>query len=145
MTELFTIIATAGAVANIIDVLSSAITAIHELRTRWRDSDIAFLGLVSQLSALKAALTKIKEWTDTNPAEQHHQLVMDLNGSISCCRMLICKVDTQLSELRQDTDETLDLASKVKFVIGNRGMDDLQKMIGHQVNALTLLLTACNR
>ncbi|SRR6266480_7454951 len=144
MAEAVAVIGTAGALANVIDVLSNTITTIRELRNEWKEADFTFLCLVSQLAALRAALAKIKEWMDVDIADSHHQLVMDLDTSMSCCRILISKLEGQISELRHTPDENLDFSSKMKIVFGSKSMDDLQKMIGRQTNALTLLLAACN-
>ena len=63
---------------------------------------------------------------------------------MACCRMLIGKIDAQLSELHQTADKTLHNAGKIRLMFGSRNMDDLQKMIEQQTNVLTLLLTTCN-
>ena len=144
MADPISIIGTFGAVANIIDVVGKTISTIRELRDEWKEADLTFLSLAAQLTALKAALTKIKEWTDNELSDAHHQLVMDLDVSMSCCRMLIGKINTLLSKLYQTADETLDFSSKVKLVFGSKNIDDVQKLIEQQTSALTLLLTACN-
>jgi hypothetical protein len=144
MADPISIIGTFGAVANIIDVVGKTISTIRELRDEWKEADLTFLSLAAQLTALKAALTKIKEWTDNELGESHHQLVMDLDVSMSCCRMLIGKINILLSKLHQTADETLDFSSKVKLVFGSKTIDDVQKLIEQQTSALTLLLTACN-
>jgi len=144
MAEAIAVIGTAGSVANVIDVLSNTIATIRELRNEWKEADLTFLCLVSQLAALRAALTKIKEWADVDIPDLHHQLVMDLDTSMSCCRILISKIEGRISELHQTPDEKLDFSSKMKIVFGSKGMDDLQKSIERQTNALTLLLVACN-
>ncbi|OCL02576.1 hypothetical protein AOQ84DRAFT_304478, partial [Glonium stellatum] len=95
----------------------------------WKEADITFLSLVAQLTALRAALTEIKEWTNTDPANLHYQLVMDLDVIISCCRMLISKIDTKLSKLHQTPDEKVDFSSKVKLVFGSKSMGNIQKLI----------------
>jgi hypothetical protein len=38
----------------------------------------------------------------------------------------------------------VDFSSKVKLVFGNKGVDDVQKMLEQQTAALALVLTACN-
>jgi hypothetical protein len=143
MADPISIIGTFGAAANIIEVLGKTISTIRELRDEWKEADLTYLSLAAQLTALKAALTKIKEWTDNELGDPHHQLVMDLDVSMSCLRMLIGKIDTLLSKLHQTADETLDLSSKVKLVFGNKNIDDVQKLIERQTSALTFLLTAC--
>lgn len=144
MAEVVAVIGAAGSVANVIDVLSNTITTIRELRNEWKEADLTFLCLVSQLTALRAALTKIKEWADVDIADSHHQLVMDLDTLVSCCRILISKMEGLISELHHTPDENLDFSSKMKFVFRSKSMDDLQKLIERQTNALSLLLAACN-
>ena len=144
MADPISIIGTFGAVANIIEVVSKTISTIREIRDEWNEADLTFLSLAAQLTALKAALTKIKEWTDNEFGDPHHQLVMDLDVSMSCCRMLIGKIDILLSELHQTANKTLDFSSKVKLVFGSKTIDDVQKLIEQQTSALTLLLTVCN-
>ncbi len=53
------------------------------------------------------------------------------------------KIDVLVSGL-QMTDETLDISSKVKLVIGSKTIDHVQKLIEQQTSALTLLLTTYN-
>jgi guanine nucleotide-binding protein G(i) subunit alpha len=87
-------------------------------------------------------LSKIQEWIDCDlgePGEPHHQLVMDLEIPMTCCRMLISRMDAEISELYQQSTETLDTASKVKLIFEGKTMDELQKMIERQTDALTLL------
>ena len=68
---------------------------------------------------------------------------MDLDVSISCCRLLVCKFDDFYSELDQSTNEPFDFAGKVKLVFGTKKLEDVQKMVERQIGVLTLLLTAC--
>jgi len=64
--------------------------------------------------------------------------------SLACCRILVDKMNAQVSELHRTADNALDLASKIKVVLGSKANEDLQKVIERQISALTLLLTACN-
>ena len=144
MSEAIAVIGTVGAVASIIDILGKTIGAISEVRDEWKEADFTFLCLISQLTALRAALTKIQEWVDTEIADPHHQLVMDLSTSTVSCRVLISKLYGRVSELHQSTNKTLDFSSKIKLIFGSKSMDELQKMIERQTNVLTLLLVACN-
>ena len=139
-----TAIGTAGAIANIIDVVSKIIKSLRDLCDRWKDADFTLLNLITQLTALRAALSKIQEWIDSDLADipQHHQLVMDLDLSITCCRMLINKMDAQVSEVNRTADDTLNIRSKIRVVFGAKASEDLQKPIERQIGALTLLLAA---
>jgi len=144
MADPISIIGTAGALATIIDVLVKTVTVFRELHDQWKEADFTFINLIAQLTALRAALDKIQEWLNTDVAEPHHQLVMDLEVSISCCRMLVTKLQSHASELRHKTDNTLNFASKMRLIKDNGTLDELQKIIERQTIALTLLLTACN-
>jgi hypothetical protein len=145
MADPITIVGTIAAVANIIDLVSKTINSIRDLRGRWKDADLAFLSLTSQLSALRAALVKIQEWSDNESlVDPDYQLIMDLDVSIACCRMLVGKFDEFFLKLNQTTDEPFDFVGKVKFVFGSRDLDDVQRMVERQVGVMTLLLTACN-
>lgn len=145
MADPITIIGTVGALANIIDLVSKTINSIRDARGRWKDADLAFLSLTSQLGALRTALVKIQEWSDNElSVGPDYQLIMDLDVAMACCRMLVGKFDEFFLKLDQTTDEPLDFAGKVKFVFGVRDLDDVQRMIERQVGVMTLLLTACN-
>lgn len=83
MAEALAIIGAAASVVSIIDVLSRSITTVRGLRDQWTDADLTVHNLLTQLTAFKAALTKIKEWTDSDVAETHHQLKIDLDDSVT--------------------------------------------------------------
>ncbi len=141
-----TILGTAGAVLSIIDVLSRTLKSLLDLHNSWKDADHTIVNLMSQLIALRAALKKISEWisSDLAHAPQHHQLVMDLEDSVACCRMLIQTMDDQLSKLDSTHNDRLDIGSKIRIMLEAKTSQDFQTFIGRQTSALTLLLTACN-
>ena len=101
---------------------------------------------MAQVTSLRAALNKICEWISSYLAgmPQHYQLVIDLEGSISCCRTLMQSVEEQMESLSRTQDNNLDLGSRVKIVFETKAGKDFQKFIQRQASALTLLLTACN-
>ena len=145
MADPLTILGTAGSVATIIGVLGKTISAVSELKSEWKDADIAVITFEMQLITLKAAFTKIKEWTDTNFEDPHHQLVMDLDRCMAHCRLLVDTIDTELASFQTSGDSQLDVASKFRLLFKTKGINNLQKMIKQLTSALTLLLTACNR
>ena len=141
-----TILGTTSAIAKIINVITGAINSLRELRYRWKDTDMTIFNLILQLTSLKAALNKISEWlsSDLEDTPQHHQLVIDLEDSVSCCRMLVKSMDDQISKLDWNNANALDLRSKSKVVFERKTYEDFQKYIDRQTSALNLLLTACN-
>lgn len=144
MADPFTIIGTAASVASIVEILVKTVSTLSELHGRWKLADFTFINLIAQLTALKAALNKLQEWMDADMEDPHHQLVMDLELSITCCRMLVSKLDFEVSQLGQNDDSGLDKKGKMKLVVKNGTLEELQKMVERQTNALTLLLTVCN-
>ena len=64
MADPLTVLGAVGSIVGIIDMVGKSIRGIQELRSEWNDADLIFLTLVTQLTALKAALRKIKEWMD---------------------------------------------------------------------------------
>ncbi|KAL8790150.1 MAG: hypothetical protein Q9195_006530 [Heterodermia aff. obscurata] len=144
--DAITILGTAGAVVNIIDLIGKSIKTLRDLRERWKDAEFITLNLITQLIALKAALSKISEWISSDLAyhPHHYQLVMDLGESIGCCKMLVKSMDDQLARLQCGPDDKLDLESRLRIVFEDKTSHDFQKYIKRQTNALTLLLVACN-
>jgi hypothetical protein len=61
MADPVSVIGTAGALVNVIQIVGQIIVAIRDLQSDWSDTDLTFLSLASQLSALRLALTKIEE------------------------------------------------------------------------------------
>ncbi|KAM7191373.1 GNA-3 g protein alpha subunit GNA-3 [Rhypophila sp. PSN 637] len=144
MADPISILGTAGAVANIIDVLGKIIITFAELRSQWQEADLAVLALESELAALNAALTRIKEWAESCSDDPHHQLTMDLDRCVVCCRLLIGRIDAELSQFQTTAENRLDVASKFRLLLKTKDFEHIQHMIGKQTAAMTLLLTACN-
>jgi hypothetical protein len=142
--EPFTLLATAGAVANIVAILGRSLVVVAELRSEWTDADLAILSFETQLATLRTALTKVMEWVENHYSEDpHHQLVMDLDRCVACCRLLISKVDGDIQPF-QNNPTPMDRRKKFKMLLKTKHFKTTQRMIEQQTNALTLLLTACN-
>lgn len=144
MAEALAIIGGLGAICNLIDAIGNVVSLVNSLISKWEDADLSLLSMASQLTALRAAITKIREWTEQGLDDAHHQLIMDLDVSIRCCQQLITKMESLFSELTVLIGKPLESRQKFKFVFGNAGLENIQKMIERQTSALTLLLTACN-
>ncbi|KAJ4288572.1 Guanine nucleotide-binding protein alpha-2 subunit [Kalmusia sp. IMI 367209] len=141
----FAIVGAIGAILGTIDVINKSISAVTGLRQEWKEADITFLSLTTQLTAIRGALDKIAKWVSTDFYEEsHHQLVMDLETSVCHCKMLVDKVHTFLAELVESSGTPLDIKSKIKLVFGNANIEVIEKLLERHISALTLLLTACN-
>lgn len=144
MAEALAVIGTVGAVCNIIDVISKTITLVSDIQSRWKTADLALLSLASQLTALRAALREIQTWLKNNSQSIHHQLTMDLDVSLSCCRLLVIELEAFFTRLDKSPDNPMTRSGRIRVAIGSQGADDIQGFIEHQTSSLTLLLTACN-
>ncbi|KAI4932446.1 hypothetical protein J4E85_002844 [Alternaria conjuncta] len=144
MAEVCAILGGVGSIFSIVNGISKVVGTISDLQTKWGEADLTLLSLASQLIALRAASTKIQEWIDQDLQDTHHQLVMDLDVSVSCCKLLMTEIESFFSDIAQLTEKPLDLRDKFKVVFGSYGPESVQKLIEHQTSSLTLLLTACN-
>ena len=144
MADPLTAIGALASVASIIDVLGKSINTIRNLRSQYDDADLNLVNFVAQLTALRAALTKIKGWSEHEFNDPYHQLVMDLDASVDCCALLVRTLDDRLSALRRKNTGGLKSTAKMKLAIGAYDIENMQKMIQRQAEALNLLLTACN-
>ncbi|KAF5723282.1 GNA-3 g alpha subunit GNA-3 [Fusarium mundagurra] len=144
MADLLSIIGTAGAIANIIDVLTKTITTVCDMRQAWKIADLSVFTFENQLNLLKFALFEIQKWTESRSDEQSHQLVMQVDSCVTCCRLLIGKIDTEVSQFQKNASGDLELGSKLSFLFKTKDMEQIQRMVDQQTHTLTLLLTACN-
>lgn len=144
MAEALAVLGRLGPIFSIVDGISKVIGIISNLRAKWDDADLTLLSLASQLTALRAASAKIQEWIDQDLQDAHHQLIMDLDVSVSCCRLLISRIESFFTDFAQLTEKPLDLRNKFKVVFGSAGPESVQRLLERQASALTLLLAACN-
>lgn len=144
MAEVIAVISTAGALANIIDVVRKSIASINNLRNSWKEAELALLCLETELEVLKTGFVKIQEWVDSDDADLHHLLVMDLDKSMTCCRLVMSRLEDELSKIQRHPDSNLSFSSKARSVFGKKGIEELEKLIQRQATALTFLLTVCN-
>jgi guanine nucleotide-binding protein G(i) subunit alpha len=145
MVDPIACIGAAASIAGIIDVLSRSIALVSRLTEQWNDSQLAFMSLQTQLQALRGALDQIKTWIDLSEASDiHHQLTMDLDSIIHCCKSLVSRLNSHLETLARDSSGQLRALGKLRLIIGGRNINEIQKMVEKQVGALNLLLAACN-
>jgi len=145
--EPFTAIGTASALTSLIGVLGKVIDTFSELRERWQDADLVLLTLEARLIAMRAALGEIERWTATLTEAPHHQLTMDLDRCLACCRVLIDRMDVELAKIVDPNDTCMNglgAISKLKLVFNTKRLQGVQSMLESQTNVLTLVLAACN-
>ncbi|KAL7762713.1 hypothetical protein ACKLNR_009248 [Fusarium oxysporum f. sp. zingiberi] len=144
MADPLSIIGTAGAVANIIDVLTKTITTVCDMRQAWKTADLTILAFENQLNLLKFSLCEIQKWAESKVDDQSHQLVMQVDSCVTCCRLLISKIDGEVSQLEKTEAGDLMMGSKISLLFKTKDMEQIQRMVDQQTHTLTLLLSACN-
>lgn len=137
-----TAVGAVGAILGIIDVITKTIATLRDLQSKVTDASFTVSSIVAQLTALRAALAKIREWVDSESVETHHQLIMDLGDAISCCGMLMDRLDAEVSTLRAAAGAQLNIKAKIKVALGGKSVNDLQNMIERLTSAVNLVLTA---
>ncbi|KAK5687329.1 Guanine nucleotide-binding protein alpha-2 subunit [Elasticomyces elasticus] len=143
-----TVVTTEGKVSNVIDMLNKTAVQVHAIQHERQNVNFTLLNLISQLTALKAALEMIGKWAEADAAEPHHQLQMDLDRCLTGCRVLVAKLD-QVTEHIQNCLLNRDLAPSVVETTISSALaeaEEIQKYVATQINAMNLLLTAfqCN-
>ncbi|KAH7248547.1 G-protein alpha subunit-domain-containing protein [Fusarium redolens] len=144
MADPLSVIGTAGAIANIIDVLTKTITTVSDMRQAWKVADLTVFAFENQLNLLKFALCEIQKWTESRSNEQSHQLVMQVDSCVTCSRLLIGKIDGEVSQFQKTTAGNLEFGSKLSLLFKTKDMEQIQRMVDQQTHTLTLLLSACN-
>lgn len=139
-------ISLAGSVVAIVGLATKMIKCLHELQERSKEAGLMVALLISQLTTLRAALNQIEEWISSSLAAvpQYHQLIMDLEGSLCSCNILIACMDHHISKLAWTEDEALTYKSRVRVVLEDRAIKDCLDHLNNQINALNLLLTVFN-
>lgn len=141
-----TIVSVVSNAANILNIITKSVRGLREVHGRWKSADLATVTLISHLTALRAALSKISEWiqSDLAAVPQHHRLVMDLEQSVSCCYLLVKSMDSYISKLDLKSNGTLERDARIRVVLQAKTCRDFQDFIQRQTTALNVLLSACN-
>ncbi|KAK7946250.1 uncharacterized protein PG986_010571 [Apiospora aurea] len=145
-----TILTTASTLSSMLSALDRTISNTTEVRGHWQDADLTVLLLENQLATLRTALGQIKDWIDGFSAspvgfpELHSQLVMDLDRCLICCRLLIANVDSDVTQIHQNTVVSNNMPNKLLRLMRTRSLKKSQPMIQQQTTALMFLLGAFN-
>lgn len=119
-----------GALVNIIDAASKVISTIHNLQAQWKDAHVAVLILASQLSAFfLAALRRIQEWLDSEVPAAHHQLVTDVDETLTFCNILIIKIEVLSAGWEALLEDPEAITGRWKVTVGNKGLDNILVLV----------------
>ena len=142
--EPVSVIGLVGAVVGIVNVVGHSAVLLSNLRARLRAADLTVTLLTGQLNAVKAALEQIQLWLEESSDEDsnHFQLSLDLESSLSSCRILVGLIDDQLSKLEWDENDVLKFESRARIVLEDGRTKECLNFLGHLISSLNLLLIA---
>ena len=137
-----TVIGLTTAIVTIVDKFAKSINSLHALRATYSNADLTVRLLVGQLSTLKAALDQICEWITGSFVDvpRHEQLMLDLANSIEGCEVLLSLLNDRINSFGQN--ENLGVLGKARLLWGESSLNQYLSLLGNQVNALNLFLTA---
>ncbi|KAH8588319.1 hypothetical protein B0O99DRAFT_693603 [Bisporella sp. PMI_857] len=145
MAEPLSIIGTAGALANIIEVTCKVISTLRELHKKWENAETILLDITFQLIPFKNALLEIQKWLELDTAAtSHYQLTINLDETLSHCQLLVNKIETCTNAIGGNGQSPLEWKARFRVLRDSKALEGLQKTIDRQTNSLSLLLTACN-
>jgi len=137
------VMSTITAVASNIDRLRQSINSLRQLHDRWKDGNGTFINLIAQLTALKSNISEMQDWMNYAISDLHSQLLLDLDVLMTSCAMLVKNLDALIVQLREPSHDNMDMAIKLRFVVGKRCMNRLRDVAKRQTDAVSLLLAAC--
>lgn len=131
-------------VGSVVSVIAKSIQTLTTLRHQYKDAELNINLLTGHLRTVRAALLQVQNWAcESLPGEgQHYQLLIDLEDAVSHCRLLCEFIDNQISKFEWNEDDFLRVGSKVLWILEDQQTKDCLSRLDHQINALSLCLTA---
>jgi len=130
MADPISCLGAAASVTRIISILSKSIILVSRLTEQWNNAQLAFMSLRTQLQALTTALDQIRKWLESSEAaDVYHQLTMDLNSILLRCKALISRLESHLTSFDRKLARQLSKLGKLKFIVGEQNIGDIQKMV----------------
>lgn len=137
-----TAIGLAGSVISIIDVCTRSLNSLMNIQARYQQADLAVRLLLTQLSTLRAAISQISEWISSSYDPFPSTLQVDLEMSLSGCKVLIETLSGYLTSREWDRDVKLNAWQKTQYLWQENERQNFQTLLSHQIAALQLFLTA---
>lgn len=134
----------AAGVASIITVIGRSVNFLQNLRTQYCEAELNITLLIGQLQIVQAALHQVEAWMKESLSfnAQHRQLLSDLDGALSHCRLLVEYINTQLARLDWNGCGGLKCDSKLLVIFEDAATKECLTKLDHQISALNLCLTA---
>lgn len=130
-------------IVKLVGFSSDIIKGLYQLCERYQDAQLVLHGMVVQVQALRTALNRIDELAKSRATERHHQLVMDLDASLSFCDILLARLEKDVNGLISNgTMPQPAFTTRLRTAFVGGPASGVQAMLDRQACALNLLLTA---
>jgi hypothetical protein len=147
MAEAAAILGCISASGSIIVTITRTIKKLVELGKRFKEAGTTIKLLISQLSTIKSALQQIRDWADYTFADSptQPQLAEDFRTAIDGCEAAMDALSEDVSNLVGNQTKPIGTGTRMKCVWNETTMKDHQDRLGHQIQALQLLVQASQR
>ncbi|KAK3332603.1 G-protein alpha subunit-domain-containing protein [Cercophora scortea] len=127
-----------------LQVLSHTVDTVTCLKKQLGDADLVASRLENGLMVMRAALVRVQRHANGITEIIHQQRMMIyLERCIPCCRLLIGKLDMEMS-LFLAQDRHLNALDNLKLVFESKGMRRVLQMVENATNALNLISRAAD-
>ena len=136
------ILGAAASAAAVVEMCTDSLNALLRLQRKYKTSDLTARLLLTQLSTLWAALKEVSHWLDNGRHSCLARVFTDLTTSLDGCRCLIEHLNQRLGHLNRGKAKPMNLLDKTRAVWGESERTECLTLLGHNIAALQLLLTA---
>ncbi|KAG8529514.1 uncharacterized protein KY384_006151 [Bacidia gigantensis] len=140
--ELVSLLGAAASAITVVQLCADCLHRLGRLKDRYKNADLSLRLLATQLSTLLTALRQISRLIDDSQRDIISQIVPELITSLDSCKLLIETLNNRLARLELSVDKGLTFRKKTQALWGERERSDFSNLLGHNVAALQLLLTA---
>lgn len=133
---------------QIAQYIKDTVGALNHLFGKFKDADLTILSLISELKTIRSAITQLHEWASYNVRDstEPDEYVEGLEVALDGCRAVMEVLSDEVSALTRGamlSDTGVGFRTRVKVVWSEDSMKVHQERLRAQVQALQLLLQAC--
>ncbi|KAI9701581.1 MAG: hypothetical protein M1836_001637 [Candelina mexicana] len=140
--EPISVLGAAASAITVVQLCTDSLEALFQLRDKYKNADLTVRLLITQLSTLRTALSQISEWVNDSVHDATSELVLDLTTSLDGCRFLMETLNDRLKCLESDDAKPLTMRKRTLMIWREKERTDFLALLGHNIAALQLLLTA---
>ncbi|KAF7943635.1 uncharacterized protein EAE97_005706 [Botrytis byssoidea] len=136
------IITLTGSVFTTGKFITSLITNLVTLKSKYKSASLMASHLIVQLTTIKAALDEMSNWiaTSLQGADKNEQLIINLEGSLESCHVFLLMLEDHITRLDQNGIDR-QLKGKVKLLWNESEIKELNNYLNRQINAVLEVYT----